>query len=123
MRAIRFSTRFSFTISKHTLTLMKGALKMQMFDKIEGKRLLNELIHILNEKNPIPALSMMAGFGIPQALHPALNLTSRTFELMESISGYSPGGSISLQKIVLKYGWYISWDLRKAWVTKNLSKL
>jgi tRNA nucleotidyltransferase (CCA-adding enzyme) len=87
MRAIRFSTRFSFTISKHTLTLMKGALKMQMFDKIEGKRLLNELIHILNEKNPIPALTMMAGFGIPQALHPALNLTSRTVELMESISG------------------------------------
>ncbi len=87
MRAIRFSTRFSFAISKHTLTLMRGALKMQMFDKIEGKRLLNELIHILNEKNPIPALNMMAGFGIPQALHPALNLTSRTFELMESISG------------------------------------
>jgi len=87
MRAIRFSSRFSFGISKHTLTLMKGALKMQMFDKIEGKRLLNELIHILKEKNPLPALTMMSGFGIPQALHPSLSFTTRTSELMESISG------------------------------------
>lgn len=86
LRAVRFSSRFGFTISKHTLTLMKGAIKMNMFEKVEGKRLLNELIHILNEKNPLAPLNLMATFGIPQALHPSLTATPRIGELAESVS-------------------------------------
>ena len=86
LRAVRFSSRFSFAISKHTLALMKSAVKMKMFDKVVGKRLLNELIHILNENNPLSAVNLMAGYGIPQALHPALGVTARTLELLESIS-------------------------------------
>ncbi len=86
LRAVRFSSRFGFTISKHTLTLIKGAIKMNMFEKVEGKRLLNELIHILNEKNPLAPLNLMATFGIPQALHPSLTATPRIGELAESVS-------------------------------------
>ncbi len=89
LRAVRFSNRFGFTISKHTLTLMKGAIKMNMFDKVEGKRLLNELIHILNEKNPLGTLNLMAAFGIPQALQPSLGAAARIGELVESVSGVS----------------------------------
>ena len=42
LRAVRFSSRFGFTIAKHTITLMKGAVKMKIFDKVEGKRILNQ---------------------------------------------------------------------------------
>lgn len=86
LRAIRFSSRFGFVIGKHTLTLMRGAVKMKVFDKVEGKRLLNELIHILDEKNPLAPLTMMAGYGIWQALHPALGFNGKTSELVESVS-------------------------------------
>lgn len=87
LRAVRFSTRFAFAIGKHTLTLMKAAIKMKMFDKVEGKRLLNELIHMLDEKNPVPPLSMMGELGILKALHPALTFTPKTRELAESVAG------------------------------------
>jgi tRNA nucleotidyltransferase (CCA-adding enzyme) len=87
LRAVRFSSRFGFAIAKHTLTLMKAAIKMKMFDKVEGKRLLNELIHILDEKAPVAPLTLMAGYQIPQALHPALDFSGKTMELVEAVSG------------------------------------
>ena len=87
LRAVRFSTRFGFSIGKHTLTLMKAAIKMKMFDKVEGKRLLNELIHMLDEKNPLRPLSMMGEMGILRALHPALAFSAKTKELVESVAG------------------------------------
>jgi tRNA nucleotidyltransferase (CCA-adding enzyme) len=87
LRAIRFSSRFGFTISKHTGTLMKGAVKMKIFDKVEGTRILNELIHILKEKNLISCLTSMAGFGILQAIHPALTFNVKNKEMCESTAG------------------------------------
>ncbi len=66
---------------------MRAAIKMKMFDKIEGKRLLNELIHMFDEKSPVPPLSLMAGLGILRALHPALGFSAKTKELVESVFG------------------------------------
>ena len=87
LRAIRFSSRFGFAIGKHTLTLLKGAIRINVFEKVEGKRLLNELIHTLDERNPMGPLTMMAGFGIFKAFHKSLNLTPRVRELIESVIG------------------------------------
>jgi tRNA nucleotidyltransferase (CCA-adding enzyme) len=87
LRAVRFSSRFNFAIGKHTLTLMKAAIKMKMFEKVEGKRLLNEMIHMLDEKSPLSPLSLMAQHGILKALHPALNFSTKTRELVESVFG------------------------------------
>ncbi|MCA1962091.1 MAG: CBS domain-containing protein [Desulfomonile sp.] len=86
LRAIRFSTRFGFTISKHTLSLMRRAVKLKVFDRVEGKRLRNELIHILEEKNPLAPLQLMADLQIYQAIHPALNFGPRTRELVEGVT-------------------------------------
>ncbi len=85
LRAVRFSSRFGFTIGKHALTLMKGAIKMKIFDRVEGKRLLNELIHILEEKNPLLTLNQTARLGILPALHPALHFNAKNGELFESV--------------------------------------
>jgi tRNA nucleotidyltransferase (CCA-adding enzyme) len=87
LRAVRFSSRFGFSVAKHTLNLMKSAIRMKLFEKVEGKRLLNELISMLNEKNPLPPLSMMSGHGIFQALHPALNFTNKNKSLIEAAMG------------------------------------
>jgi tRNA nucleotidyltransferase (CCA-adding enzyme) len=87
LRAIRFSSRFSFTLAKHTLNLMKRAVKMKVFDRVEGKRLRSELLHILEEKNPLPPLDLAAELEIFTALHPALVFSPRTKELLESAAG------------------------------------
>jgi len=87
MRAIRFSSRFGFTIAKHTVTLMRGAVKMKVFDKIDGKRVTNELIHILEERSPSDCLAVMAGYGVLQAIHESLNFGDRQKSLFESSSG------------------------------------
>jgi len=84
LRAVRFSSRFGFAVGKHNLNLMKAAIRMKLFEKVEGKRLLNEIIYMLNEKNPLTPLAMMAGHGIFQALHPALNFTNKSKELVEA---------------------------------------
>jgi tRNA nucleotidyltransferase (CCA-adding enzyme) len=87
LRAIRFSSRFGFVISKHTATLIKGALKMQVFANVEGKRIANELIHILEERSPSSCLSVMASYGVLPAIHPALSFDERARALFESAAG------------------------------------
>jgi tRNA nucleotidyltransferase (CCA-adding enzyme) len=60
---------------------------MKVFDKVEGKRLLNEVIHTLDEKNPVPGLDLLQEMGVIQALHPALEFSVRTRGLVESVMG------------------------------------
>jgi tRNA nucleotidyltransferase (CCA-adding enzyme) len=84
LRAVRFSTRFSFTVDKHTLSLLKRAVKIGVFDKVEGMRLKNELIHILDEKNPLRPLQLAADLGILRAVHPALAMPPQALALVES---------------------------------------
>ncbi|WP_243371329.1 A-adding tRNA nucleotidyltransferase [Geotalea sp. SG265] len=82
-RAIRFEQRLNFTIAKHTENLIKNAVKMDFLEKLGGKRLLAELVHILREKEPIKAIERMASFGLLRFIHPVLELTSRTRILLE----------------------------------------
>jgi len=87
LRAVRFSSRFGFSIGKHGLTLIKGAVRMKMFDKVEGKRLRNELVHMMEEKNPVAPLNLLANLGILTALHPLLSFNAKGAELFEAVSG------------------------------------
>ncbi|MFH0957143.1 MAG: CBS domain-containing protein [Pseudomonadota bacterium] len=87
LRAVRFASRFNFNLNKHTMTLIKGALRINIFDRVEGKRLLNELIHILDERNPSPALEQMSTIGILDALCSGLVYSQKTAELVDGVSG------------------------------------
>jgi tRNA nucleotidyltransferase (CCA-adding enzyme) len=60
---------------------------MKIFDRVEGKRLLNELIHIFEERNPLGPLRMMDKYGVPQAIHPSLAFNRDTDDLLESVTG------------------------------------
>jgi tRNA nucleotidyltransferase (CCA-adding enzyme) len=73
-RAIRFEQRLGFRIVPHTENLVRNAVRMHVLDKVGGLRLLNELIQILREKEPIGAIRRMAGFGLLPFIHPALRL-------------------------------------------------
>ncbi|HVN96026.1 MAG TPA: CBS domain-containing protein [Syntrophorhabdaceae bacterium] len=51
-RAIRFEHRFDFRLGKHTLDLIKNAVKLNFLARIKGKRLWTELALILREDEP-----------------------------------------------------------------------
>ncbi|MBT0654084.1 A-adding tRNA nucleotidyltransferase [Geomobilimonas luticola] len=82
-RAIRFEQRLDFHIAKHTENLIKNAVKMNFLDKLGGKRLLSELVHILTENDPLRAVDRLASLGLLRFIHPDLFLTKPVRRNME----------------------------------------
>ena len=74
LRAIRFEQRFTFRIGGQTERLIKNAVKLNMFHKLSGSRVFQELKLILEEKNPLACLVRMEKFGVLQSIHPLLKL-------------------------------------------------
>ncbi len=71
-RAVRFSERFGFKISKHTENLIKSTIEMNLFDKLSGPRLYEELLLSFNETEPVRTLKKLSDFGLLKVIH--LNL-------------------------------------------------
>jgi len=84
-RAIRFEQRFGFQIGKHTQNLMKNAVKVGFLERLSGGRVLSEIILILQEDDPLPALKRMRDFNLFHFLHPALRLDEHAEALFEQI--------------------------------------
>lgn len=68
-RAIRFSERFGFKLSKHTAFLIKSAIEMNLFDKLSGTRLYEELLLSFNETNPVLTLKRLSDYGLLKVIH------------------------------------------------------
>jgi len=92
-RAIRFSERFGFKISKHTDNLIKLAIKMNLFDRLSGTRLYEELRLSFNETEPLRTLKRLSDFGLLKVIHPNIILNDEleaTFKSMqETISWFN----------------------------------
>lgn len=71
-RAIRFSERFGFKLSKHTENLIKSALRMNLFDRLSGSRLYEELLLTFNETEPVKAVKRLSENGLLKVIHPSL---------------------------------------------------
>jgi tRNA nucleotidyltransferase (CCA-adding enzyme) len=84
-RAIRFEQRFGFQIGKHTQNLMKNAVKVGFLERLSGGRVLSELILILQEEDPLPALKRMRDFNLFHLLHPGLKFDEQAEVLFEQI--------------------------------------
>jgi tRNA nucleotidyltransferase (CCA-adding enzyme) len=84
-RAIRFEQRFGFQIGKHTQNLMKNAVKVGFLERLSGGRVLAELILILQEGDPLPALKRMRDFNLFHFLHPSLKFDEQAEVLFEQI--------------------------------------
>ncbi|MDD2734272.1 MAG: CBS domain-containing protein [Desulfuromonadaceae bacterium] len=82
-RAIRFEQRLGFHIAPHTENLMRSAVRMHLLEKLGGERLLNELVQIMREKDPIAAIGRMASFGLLPYIHTALKLVAATERVLQ----------------------------------------
>ena len=84
-RAIRFEQRFGFQIGKHTQNLMRNAVTVGFLERLSGGRVLSELILILQEEVPLPALKRMRDFDLFHFLHPSLKFDEQAEALFEQI--------------------------------------
>jgi len=71
-RAIRFELRFGFKIGKHTLDLIRNAVKLNFLAKIRGKRIWTELALILQEDAPEAVLKRLEGLDLLKFVSPSL---------------------------------------------------
>ncbi len=84
-RAIRFSERFGFKISKHAENLIKSTVKMNLFEKLSGPRLYEELLILFNETEPDRALKKLSDLGLLKVIHPALTFNEELEETLKSL--------------------------------------
>lgn len=85
IRAIRFEQRFGFHLGKETLTLIKGAVKMDLFHRLSGHRLLEELILLLSEEEPRKGVARLGDLDLLRFIHPALKGSPRLAALLKGI--------------------------------------
>jgi tRNA nucleotidyltransferase (CCA-adding enzyme) len=84
-RAIRFEQRFGFKIGKLTLSLMKNAVRINVFKDVAYRRLFQEVHLILREEDPIRAVERMDEFDLLQFISPEIKLTDTLKALLEEI--------------------------------------
>jgi len=84
LRAVRYARRLGFEIAPDTRNLIATALDEGVFERLSGQRLHRELVHLLAEPHPAPALALVADLGLLAAICPDLvwNEEVRSF-LME----------------------------------------
>ena len=84
-RAIRFSERFGFKLSKHTETLIKSTLKLDLFSRLSGARLYEELLLAFNETEPVKTLKTLSEFGLLKVIHPGLLFNNELESALQSM--------------------------------------
>ena len=91
-RAIRFELRFGFRLGKETLALIKGAVKMELFHRLSGQRLLDELRCVFSERAPRHVVRRLADLDLLRFIHPKLvwsnRLDRRLIEVEEALDWY-----------------------------------
>ena len=84
-RAIRFSERFGFKLSRQTVNLIKAAVKIHLFDKLSGSRLYDELGLLFIETEPVRAARRLAEFDLLRFIHSSLKLTDTLEDTFRAI--------------------------------------
>lgn len=85
LRALRFEHRFGFRISRHTMNLIRNAVKMGFLSRIEGRRIWNELKLILSEHSPEKILKRLDELGILSSIYQGLKFTERSYRVFEEV--------------------------------------
>ncbi|MDD5209582.1 MAG: hypothetical protein PHV36_09355 [Elusimicrobiales bacterium] len=75
-RAARFCGRFGWKPEAGTLELAKAAVKSGLPGLLSRERLRNELVKILAEADPLPALEILRELGALAFIHPSLSFDS-----------------------------------------------
>lgn len=83
LRAVRFERRFGFTISRHTLNLIRNAVRLDLVSRLPKPRLFSELELILQEADPVSILVRLAELGVGTSIHPFLTFDKAHIALLE----------------------------------------
>jgi tRNA nucleotidyltransferase (CCA-adding enzyme) len=87
-RAIRFEHRFGFQIGKHTLSLIKNAIKMDFLSRLKGKRIWTELSLIMLEEAPEKIVKRLQELDLLKFISPELTFDKekeRLFTQMHAV--------------------------------------
>lgn len=84
-RAIKFEQRFGFAIGRLTSGLIENAVKMDLFSRLIGRRIFSEIRQILEEENPVPAVTRLDDFQLLKVIHPSLQLTADMTDLLNAV--------------------------------------
>ena len=82
LRAMRFERRFGFTVGRHTLNLIRNAVRLDLLSRIPKPRLYSELELILKEKDPVAIVRRLSELGLGPSIHPALALDKAHLALL-----------------------------------------
>ena len=69
-RAIKYSTRFGFSIDEKTEKLIGDCIKSNYINKISGNRILSEVSQILEEDHFKTSIKLLSSLGILSSIHP-----------------------------------------------------
>jgi tRNA nucleotidyltransferase (CCA-adding enzyme) len=83
-RAVRFAERFGFRITKHTENLIKSAIRMNIFERLSGSRIHDELELIFQEINPIKTLKRLGDYELLKVINQSLVFSQALEELLQS---------------------------------------
>ena len=123
-RAIRFEQRFGFRISKETEQFITQAQTMELFHRLSGSRLGNELIHMLEEPAPLKGIQRLEAFHLMPFIHANLHTKAPVQKMFQSIETILNWFTVEQPDIPLKrwilYGlaWFESLgeiELTKTW--------
>lgn len=84
-RAIRFESRFGFHLGKDTAALIAGAVKMNLFHRLSGHRLLEELKLLLSEREAKQGIKRLAKLNLLKFIHPKLSWSDRLDRLVAAL--------------------------------------
>ncbi len=121
-RAIRFEQRFRFRISKETEQFIKQAKTMELFQRLSGSRLGNELIHMLEEPDPARGIRRLEEFRLMPFIHAKLHAkppVQKTFQSVEKILTWF---TVEHPDTRSSDGWYTDWPGSNRWETPNSRK-
>ena len=84
-RAIRFEQRYGFKIGKNSLGLLSYAVKRDLLTRLKGYRLFTEIYLILQEEDPIRAISRMGELDLLQFIHSRIHAGEQLYRLLHEI--------------------------------------
>jgi tRNA nucleotidyltransferase (CCA-adding enzyme) len=84
-RAVRFEIRYGFRLGRDTTALIGGAVKMNLFNRLSGHRVLEELKLLLTEREPKLAIKRLADLDLLKFFHPKLSWSNRLNVLLNAV--------------------------------------
>lgn len=84
-RAVRFEQRYGFSIESRTAELLGESVVEGCLTRITGQRLRNEILLMLKEENPAPAIQRLAHFNLVKYIHPRICVSHELVSLFDEV--------------------------------------